>query len=92
MSATAQLAINAIAFDATPAESVAAPRIHTEGDEPLLVTENMPAGVVAELIEMGHQVRHEADMGGPLNVIEVDLKTGQIDAASGEGTGAVAGL
>jgi hypothetical protein len=31
-------------------------------------------------------------MGGPVNVLAVDPQTGIIDAASGESTGAVAGL
>jgi hypothetical protein len=31
-------------------------------------------------------------MGGPVNVLVIDHKTGKIDAASGEGTGAIAGL
>jgi gamma-glutamyltranspeptidase/glutathione hydrolase len=92
VSATAQLAINAIAFDATPAESVAAPRLHTDGTEPLLVSEHMPASVVAALTEMGHRVQSEADMGGPVNVLAVDPVFGKIDAASGESTGAVAGI
>jgi gamma-glutamyltranspeptidase/glutathione hydrolase len=46
VSATAQLVINTVAFDATPAESVAAPRLHTDGDEPLLVSEHMPPSVM----------------------------------------------
>jgi gamma-glutamyltranspeptidase/glutathione hydrolase len=92
VSATAQLAINAIAFEATPAESVAAPRLHTDGEEPLLVSEHMPASVVAALTEMGHRVQCEADMGGPVNVLAVDPVFGKIDAASGESTGAVAGI
>jgi gamma-glutamyltranspeptidase/glutathione hydrolase len=92
VSATAQLAINAISFGATPAESVAAPRLHTDGGEPLLVSEHLPASVVAELTSMGHQMRYEADMGGPVNVLAIDAATGKIHAASGEGTGAVAGI
>lgn len=92
VTATAQLAMNAIAFNATPAESVAAPRIHTDGAEPLLVSEHMPANVAARLTEMGHQVRHESDMGGPVNVLAIDLNSGKFHAASGESTGAVAGI
>jgi gamma-glutamyltranspeptidase/glutathione hydrolase len=92
VTATAQLLINAIAFGATPAESIAAPRLHTDGDEPLLVSDHMRPNVVAELKELGHQVRHEQDMGGPVNVIAIDARCEMIGAASGEGTGAVAGL
>jgi gamma-glutamyltranspeptidase / glutathione hydrolase len=92
VSATAQLAINAISFGATPAESVAAPRLHTDGGEPLLMSEHTPAHIVAQLTDLGHQVRYESDMGGPVNVLAIDVTTRKIHAASGEGTGAVAGI
>jgi gamma-glutamyltranspeptidase len=92
VSVTAQLALDLIEFGAAPAESIAAPRLHTQGDEPLLVSEHMPDSAVVELENRGHRVRREADMGGPVNVLAVDPQTGRIDAASGEGTGAVAGI
>jgi gamma-glutamyltranspeptidase/glutathione hydrolase len=92
VSVTAQLALNAIAFGANPAASIAAPRVHTDGCEPLLVSPHMPPSVVAELENLGHSIRHEEDMGGPVNVLAVDSQTGEIDIASGETTGAVAGL
>jgi gamma-glutamyltranspeptidase/glutathione hydrolase len=92
VSVTAQLAVNAIAFGATPAASIAAPRLHTEGDEPLLVSQHMSTSVVAELEKLGHASRREEDMGGPVNVLAVDPQAGRIDAASGEATGAVAGF
>jgi gamma-glutamyltranspeptidase/glutathione hydrolase len=92
VSVTAQLAIDALAFEATPAASIAAPRLHTEGDEPLLVSPHMPDDVAAELEKLGHTVHHEEDMGGPVNILAVDSQTGRIDAASGEATGAVGGI
>jgi gamma-glutamyltranspeptidase / glutathione hydrolase len=92
VSVTAQLVLNAIAFGVSSAESIAAPRLHTDGDEPLLVSEYTPASVVAELGELGHEARREEDMGGPVNVLAVDSQTGKIDIASGEGSGAVAGI
>jgi gamma-glutamyltranspeptidase/glutathione hydrolase len=92
VSVTAQLALNTIAFDATPAEAITAPRLHTEGDEPLLVSQHMPANVVADLEKLGHSIRREDDMGGPVNVLTIDRQTRKIDIASGEGTGAVAGI
>jgi gamma-glutamyltranspeptidase/glutathione hydrolase len=92
VSATAQLAINTTAFEATAAESIAVPRLHTEGGEPLLVSEHTPESVVAGLRKLGHEVRLEPDMGGPVNVLAFDPYSGKIDAASGEGTGAVAGI
>jgi gamma-glutamyltranspeptidase/glutathione hydrolase len=92
VSVTAQLALDAIVFGATPAASIAAPRLHADGNEPLLVSQHMPTNVVAELEKLGHVVRHEADMGGPVNVLAVEPHKGRIDAASGEGTGDVAGF
>jgi gamma-glutamyltranspeptidase/glutathione hydrolase len=92
VSITAQLAIDAIAFGATPAECVATPRLHTDGDEPLRVSQHMSVSVVAELEKLGHVVRREEDMGGPINVLAIDPQSGKIDIASGEGMGAIAGI
>ena len=92
VSVTAQLALNTIAFGATPAEAITAPRVHTDGGEPLLVSQDMAANVVADLEKIGHSVRREEDMGGPVNVLAVDPQTGKIDIASGESIGAVAGF
>jgi gamma-glutamyltranspeptidase/glutathione hydrolase len=89
---TAQLALATIGFGATPAEAIAAPRLHTDGNEPLSVSQHMPETVVAELEKLGHSVRREEDMGGPVNVLAIDAKSGAIDTASGETTGAVAGF
>jgi gamma-glutamyltranspeptidase/glutathione hydrolase len=88
---TAQVVMDLVAFGATPAEAIEAPRLHTEGDEPLAVSTHMPDAVVVELERFGHAVRREEDMGGPVNVLAVDPPAGAIDVASGEGTGAVAG-
>jgi gamma-glutamyltranspeptidase / glutathione hydrolase len=92
VSVTAQLALNTIAFGASPAAAIAAPRIHSDGNEPLLVSLDMPSEVVVELEKMGHSVRREEDMGGPVNVLAVDRQTGAIDIASGESIGTVAGF
>jgi gamma-glutamyltranspeptidase/glutathione hydrolase len=89
---TAQLALNLIAHGASPAEAISAPRLHSDGDEPLIVSQHMAEPVVAELDQWGHVVRREDDLGGPVNVLAVDPRTGTIDIASGEGTGAVAGF
>jgi gamma-glutamyltranspeptidase/glutathione hydrolase len=92
VSVTAQLALNLMSLGATPSESIAVPRLHTDGGEPLLVSTHMTTSVVDELERRGHAVRREADMGGPVNVLVVDRQQGVIDAAAGEGTGAVAGF
>ena len=91
VSVTAQLALNTIAFGASPTAAITAPRIHTDGKEPVQVSQDMAADVVVELETLGHTVRREADMGGPVNVLAVNPQTGKIDIASGEALGAVAG-
>jgi gamma-glutamyltranspeptidase/glutathione hydrolase len=92
VSVTAQLALSTVGFGSTPAAAITAPRLHTDGSEPLQVSEEMPADVVAELEQRGHEIRREADMGGPVNVLAIDPNTGEIDIASGETIGAVAGF
>jgi gamma-glutamyltranspeptidase / glutathione hydrolase len=92
VSVTAQLALNTIIFGATPAASIAAPRLHTDGSEPLLVSQHMPSDVVDELERCGHTVCRENDMGGPVNALAINSESKPIDIASGESTGAVAGL
>jgi gamma-glutamyltranspeptidase/glutathione hydrolase len=92
VSVTAQLVLNAIALGVSPAAAIAAPRLHTDGGEPLLVSPRMPEHVVRELADWGHQIRHEDDMGGPVNVLAVDPQSATIEVASGEGTGDVAGF
>jgi gamma-glutamyltranspeptidase/glutathione hydrolase len=92
VSVTAQLVLDTIAFQSSPAAAIAAPRVHTQGDEPLLVSTHLPGHVVCELVKLGHSVRRETDMGGPVNVLAIDPHTRKIDIASGESTGAIAGF
>jgi gamma-glutamyltranspeptidase/glutathione hydrolase len=89
---TAQLVLDTLAFGATPAAAITAPRVHTVGDEPLLVSQHMPPEVATELEQLGHTIKREDDMGGPVNVLAVDVENGHIDIASGETIGAVAGF
>jgi gamma-glutamyltranspeptidase/glutathione hydrolase len=92
VSVTAQLAIDTILFGAKPRAAIATPRLHTQGGEPLLVSAQMPDHTTAELEGLGHSIRREVDMGGPVGVLAVDQQTGRIDVAAGEATGAVAGI
>jgi gamma-glutamyltranspeptidase/glutathione hydrolase len=92
VSVTAQLALNVIAAGTSPAVAITAPRLHTDGSEPLLISHDMDANVVAELEERDHSIRRESDMGGPVNVLAINPQTGEIDIASGESIGAVAGF
>jgi len=89
---TAQLALNTFFFGASPADAISTPRLHSTGEEPLMVSRQTPSAIVDELNRLGHLVGHDDDMGGPVNVLRVDPQTGTIDVASGEGTGAVAAL
>ncbi len=92
VSVTAQLALDAIAFGAAPVAAIVAPRLHTTGDEPLLVSSHTPTSIVSELEKQGHIIHRDDDLGGPVNMLAVDPQTEQIDVASGEGTGAVTGF
>jgi gamma-glutamyltranspeptidase/glutathione hydrolase len=92
VSVTAQLVLDTIAFQDSPASAIAVPRVHTQGDEPVLVSQHLPDHIIAELETLGHSVRREEDMGGPVNVLTIDPHTRKIDIASGESTGAVAGF
>ncbi len=92
VSVTAQLVLDTIGYGASPAAAIAAPRLHTVGDEPLQLSMHTGDAIVAELEKMGHTIRREADMGGPVNVLAISPQSQEIDVASGEATGAVAGL
>ncbi len=94
---TAQLAASLIDFARTAEQTVTAPRIHTEGGEPLAVSSGVPESVVDELKAMGHTVRRGQDVGGPkseiagqANAITIDATSGTLAAASGHGPKAVA--
>jgi gamma-glutamyltranspeptidase / glutathione hydrolase len=94
---TAQLAVNLIDFGMSAEQTVTAPRVHTEGGEPVAVSSAVPEFVVDELRSMGHAVRRGQDVGGPraeiagqANAIVIDPTTGALSAASGHGPAAVA--
>jgi gamma-glutamyltranspeptidase/glutathione hydrolase len=83
VSVTAQIAVNLIDFGMSPDQAVRAPRIHTEGADPIAVTTSIEKEVVAELEQMGHQVKREQTIGGPANAIQL-TKEGVV-GASGNG-------
>jgi gamma-glutamyltranspeptidase len=60
---------------------VKAPRLHSEGYEPIQVTEAMPAGIRAELTKMGHVLLPAKAIGGTANIAERS-GDGQLRAAS----------
>jgi gamma-glutamyltranspeptidase/glutathione hydrolase len=86
---TAQLAVNLIDFRADPQQVVSAPRIHTEGEEPILVTSDAGADVVQELRGKGRRVKTVPSIGGPANAIVIDPTTERVEAAASNGAGGV---
>jgi gamma-glutamyltranspeptidase / glutathione hydrolase len=89
---TAQLVLNSLVFGASPKVAVDTPRLHTDGTEPLLVSEHMPPDVISQLDSLGHTIRRERDMGGPTSALAIDPKSKTIHVAAAEATGAVAGM
>jgi gamma-glutamyltranspeptidase/glutathione hydrolase len=86
---TSQLAVNLIDFKAAAKEIVSSPRIHTEGNEPILVTSNTPASVVEELRNNGHRVETKDAIGAAANAVVIDGARGRVQAASsGDSNGA----
>jgi gamma-glutamyltranspeptidase/glutathione hydrolase len=84
-----QLIVNSIDFGQSPGEAIMAPRIHSEGGEPLLITNNAK-NAMAKLEAMGHRLQREQTVGGPANMIEIDGE--RLIAASGNGLGAIASI
>jgi gamma-glutamyltranspeptidase/glutathione hydrolase len=83
---TAQLVASLIDFNATPRAAVAAPRIHTEGQEPILVTSNTPKEVVDELKRRGHRVDIRESVGGDANIAVIDPTSSDVQAAASPGS------
>jgi gamma-glutamyltranspeptidase/glutathione hydrolase len=86
-----QLIVNSVDFGQSPGAAIMAPRIHTEGAEPLLIT-NSAKESIAKLEAMGHRLQLEQTVGGPANMVEVSADGGTITAASGNGISAIASL
>lgn len=86
---TAQLACSLIDFKAAPAQALTAPRVHTEGADPLLLSPSVPKAVADELERMGHPVRRNQGIGGAANVAVLSSDQQQIQIASGYGDGSV---
>jgi gamma-glutamyltranspeptidase/glutathione hydrolase len=86
---TAQLAVSLIDFGASPQEIVTQPRTHTEGEQPIQLTANMPKQVVEELRRKGHKVVVKDSLGAGANAIVIDGN--EIGAAATQGpSGALA--
>ncbi len=88
LTVTAQLLVNLIDFRCSARETVSAPRVHAEGNEPIGVSKSLDLKVVSELESMGHRVERGQSVGGPpdeiagyANAVVID-ESGQITAAS----------
>ncbi|HEY3395286.1 MAG TPA: gamma-glutamyltransferase [Lacipirellulaceae bacterium] len=86
---TAQLAVNLIDFHAGPQQVVSAPRIHTEGQEPIQVTASTHAEVLDELRTKGRSIKTVPSIGGPANAVVIDPKTRRVEAAASNGPSGV---
>jgi gamma-glutamyltranspeptidase/glutathione hydrolase len=85
---TAQLAVNLIDFGASPQHAVSAPRCHTEGAEPILITADAPGPTVEQLGESGYRVNVKNSLGGSANAVVLDAASGSVQAAaSGDSSG-----
>jgi gamma-glutamyltranspeptidase/glutathione hydrolase len=82
---TAQLAASLIDFKAAPQQIVSAPRIHTEGAEPIQVTSGMSKDAVEQLRQRGHAVVVKPAIGAGANAVVIDPKTGGVQAAASQG-------
>lgn len=86
---TAQLAISLLDFQAAAKQIVTAPRIHTEGAEPILVTQSLSKEAVADLRQRGRQVEVKPSLGSAANAIVIDSQTGGVQAAASQGPAGV---
>ena len=89
---TAQLIANVVDFGVCAETAVKAPRVHTDGGEPLEISSRVDESVKADLIAMKHRVERApagqeyTDVGGPANVVV--MREGKISAASEAGQAA----
>jgi gamma-glutamyltranspeptidase len=86
---TAQLAASLLDFRASPRDAVSAPRCHTEGAEPILITADAPAAVVDRLRARGHRVEVRNSLGGAANAVVFDAATDTVQAAASDDSSGV---
>lgn len=88
-----QMAIGFVEFGMSPWEAIDAPRIHTEGFEPVQVQSKLSSRALAFLESRGHSLDvTEKAMGGPASAIMLDAQRDCAVAASQRGAEAVATL
>ncbi len=86
----AQMGLGFIEYGMLPAEAIGAPRVHTEGHEPVIVDASLPGNIVDFLESRGHRLeRTEQPIGNPASAIVIDPENGALLAASQIGEEAV---
>lgn len=85
VSVTAQLAVNLIDHGTGARDTLTAPRIHIEGEEPLRIDPAVSDVHAAELAALGHEIKRVSAIGGPANVALIDPVTGEFSAAASKG-------
>ena len=65
----------------TGCQAVVAPRMHVETSEPLEISEDVGASVIAQLRAMGHEVKPLAQIAGSMNCAEVLKAESRLRAA-----------
>ena len=76
----AQTCQRLIDLGAGPQDVALAPRMHTEGAEPLNITEVVAPEIVAGLVAMGHQVERVKSAGGGIGCAELRKGEGKLRA------------
>ena len=74
-SITTEAIMGLIDFREMPGQIVKSPKLHTDGHEPLQVTDDFPKDVEDALIKRGHTTKHMSYIGGPLDVVLVNHST-----------------
>ncbi|MCZ6677493.1 MAG: gamma-glutamyltransferase family protein [Candidatus Poribacteria bacterium] len=59
------ISVNLIDLQMSIQDALAAPRLHSEGAEPVAVEERAGEAVLAELRQLGHEIELRSDIGGP---------------------------
>jgi gamma-glutamyltranspeptidase/glutathione hydrolase len=63
-------------YGATPEAAASGPRLHHEGSEPVQIEKSVPEATVEALRAMGHSMRRQNGLGGPMTIAAWDAATG----------------
>ena len=77
-----QMAVNLIHFGMTIADAIAAPRLHTEGSEPIQVENKMPQATIDALRGRGYELQLMHGVGGAASGIVRDAATHTLQGAA----------